>query len=97
MLMIELAGPSGRALDRVPLVPDQIRGLAGYVIQECPGGGDHGHNIGSATAGLGGYATLGFQNIWDWMERSSRFLSPGRAGTSTYLIQALEQTTEWLK
>lgn len=80
--MVELAGPTGKALNRVGLVPDQIRGLAGYVIQKCPGGGDTEHNLRSTTAGLGGYVTSGFLNIWNWMERSSLFLSPSRAGTS---------------
>lgn len=80
--MVELAGPMGKALDHVGLVPDQIRGLAGYVIQKCPGGGDTEHNLRSSTGGLGGYVTSGFLNIWNWMERSSLFLSPSRAGTS---------------
>ncbi|KAI4237081.1 MAG: hypothetical protein LQ349_002128 [Xanthoria aureola] len=77
--MVELAGPLGRALDHVDLVPDRIRGLAGSVIRKCPGGGDQGHGSGSSTAGLGGYVTSGFLNIWNWMERSSLFLSPSRA------------------
>ncbi|KAI4280946.1 MAG: hypothetical protein L6R38_004049 [Xanthoria sp. 2 TBL-2021] len=83
-LMVELAGPTGKALNRVGLVPDQIRGLAGYVIQKCPGGGDTEHNLRSTTAGLGGYVTSGFLNIWNWMERSSLFLSPSRAGTNQF-------------
>ena len=80
--MVELAGPMGRALDHVDLVPDRIRGLAGSVIQKCPGGGDLSHGSGSTTAGLGGYVTSGFLNIWNWMERSSLSLSPSRAGSS---------------
>ncbi|KAL8992738.1 MAG: hypothetical protein Q9169_006878 [Polycauliona sp. 2 TL-2023] len=53
-LMVELAGPLGDALDHVALVPDHIRGLAGFVIQECPGGGDANHNLGDSTTELGG-------------------------------------------
>ncbi|KAL8846904.1 MAG: hypothetical protein Q9221_008028 [Calogaya cf. arnoldii] len=91
--MVELAGPLGEALDHVALVPDQIRGLAGYVIQECPGGGDQDHNLGSSIAGLGGYVTSGFQNIWNWMERSSLFLSPSRAGTIQFSGSRFDHVT----
>ncbi|KAL8931768.1 MAG: hypothetical protein Q9211_006745, partial [Gyalolechia sp. 1 TL-2023] len=41
--------------------------MAGYVIQQCPGGGDETEEL---FTGIGGFLTSGFDEIFDWLEHS---------------------------
>lgn len=72
-LMVELAGPAALDLHTIQLVPDQVRGMAGYVIRQCSGGGDQDSNLGNVIAGLGGYVTAGLERVYNWMEQSTQF------------------------
>ena len=72
-------------LTTIQLVPDQIRGMSGYVIQRCPGGGnpdnvDDGETL---IPRIGGYITSGMEGIYSWMQRSGQRLIPGNALAST--------------
>ncbi|KAL8823065.1 MAG: hypothetical protein Q9191_006211 [Dirinaria sp. TL-2023a] len=73
---VELAGPAASNTNSINLVPDQIRGMAGYVIQRCPGGGDMTHNYANFAGGLGGYVTSGLENILESIEQSNLYLNP---------------------
>ncbi|KAL8730047.1 MAG: hypothetical protein Q9181_004802 [Wetmoreana brouardii] len=60
-LLVELAGPETVAHQPVQAVPDSIRGMAGYVIDQCPGGAEGtGKFLG---AGVGGFVTVGLERI----------------------------------
>ena len=84
--MVELAGPLSVVDDHISLIPDQVRGLAGYVIEQCPGGGDEENNLGTLTAGLGGFVTSGLETVYDWMEQSSLHLRPENWYMRTLLL-----------
>ncbi|KAL8689454.1 MAG: hypothetical protein Q9218_004880, partial [Villophora microphyllina] len=79
-LSVELAGPETLALQPIQLIPDLVRGMAGYIIQECPGGGDESFDLGP---GVGGYVTTGMERIYDVLARSGEALNAIPYGTVT--------------
>ncbi|KAL8832921.1 MAG: hypothetical protein Q9170_004649 [Blastenia crenularia] len=78
-ITVDLEGPVAFENAQVTLVPNMIRGIAGYAISQCPGGGDMQDDYSFLTAGLGGYVTSGLNRVWDWLEAASDFMIPGSA------------------
>ncbi|KAL8704236.1 MAG: hypothetical protein Q9201_002614 [Fulgogasparrea decipioides] len=60
-LLVELAGPETVAEQPIQVAPDLIRGLAGFIIDQCPGGADERGNF--LGAGVGGFVTFGLERI----------------------------------
>lgn len=75
-LLVELAGPETVAQQPVYVVPDEVRGLAGYVIQQCPGGGDETYDFGGTATGVGGFVTLGLNRLYGVIQRLSLVGNP---------------------
>ncbi|KAL8707691.1 MAG: hypothetical protein Q9220_007310 [cf. Caloplaca sp. 1 TL-2023] len=73
---VEIAGPTADETNSILLVPDQVRGMAGYVIQQCPGGGNEVGDYGGQSSGIGGFVTSQLENILHWMMQTSAFLQP---------------------
>ena len=64
MISVELAGHTTE-VTVVHVVPDQIRGMAGWVISQCIGAG----------GGLGGFVTGHFGNLVNQMNRPTTNLA----------------------
>lgn len=75
-ITVELGGPAAVDTTRISLFPDTIRGMAGYVIQQCPGGGDE---TGDFPTGIGGFTISGFDRMYGWLARSADVLNPALA------------------
>lgn len=82
-LKVELAGPTALETTQVTVAPNLFRGMAGYVISQCPGGGNM-DSYSFLTAGVGGYVTSGMHRLYDWLEHSSDYLDPVNAFSSMY-------------
>ncbi|KAI4173793.1 MAG: hypothetical protein LQ346_008357 [Caloplaca aetnensis] len=80
-LTVELAGPLIFETSQVNLVPNVIRGMAGYVISQCPGGGDEEFEFG---AGLGGYVTSGMDRLYEWLSHAATFINPTNPWSSMW-------------
>ncbi|KAL8722084.1 MAG: hypothetical protein Q9225_001371 [Loekoesia sp. 1 TL-2023] len=73
-LKVELAGPTALEKTQVTVAPNLFRGMAGYIIAQCPGGGNMG-GYSFLTAGLGGYVTSGMHRLYDWLDHSGDYLN----------------------
>lgn len=57
--------------------------MAGYVIHQCPSGGDE---TGDFPTGIGGFTTSGFNEIFDWLEHSADAFNPALANGGRYVL-----------
>ena len=62
-ISIEHAGPDFTSPSYIPLVPDDIRGMAGDVIASCVAG----------RGGLGGFVTKGLASVYNYIAHSGSF------------------------
>ncbi|KAL9002426.1 MAG: hypothetical protein Q9188_004642 [Gyalolechia gomerana] len=65
--------------------------MAGYVIQQCPGGGDE---TGDFPTGIGGFTTSGFNEMFDWLEHSADVFNPALANGAP--IDSPRSTTQFV-
>ena len=73
-LSIEAAGPAGRTTQSVMIVPDTLRAMAAWLVQQCV----------AAAHGIGGFITLSFASMINYVDRPS--LPPVPYPTSTTFI-----------
>ena len=73
MITLEQAGPSPHP-GLIMLSPDDVRGMAGYVVQKCVTDG----------GGVGGFVTSGFSNMVDYvLDPNTNLNDPYRESTYT--------------